>query len=95
MLQDDREVEKWFRKAADQGHAWAQTNLGFMYAVGEGVDKDFVEAYAWMNLAAAQGNAEAAKAKDFLKSRMTSEELNMAPDHSAEILNRIESSKLE
>jgi len=42
---------KWFRRAADQGHASAQAVLGSLYAVGLGVPKDFVSAYAWVSLA--------------------------------------------
>jgi hypothetical protein len=30
----------WYQKAADQGHAKAQYNLGVMYANGKGVLKD-------------------------------------------------------
>ena len=29
----------WYRKAAEQGHADAQSNLGWLYATGEGVPK--------------------------------------------------------
>ncbi|WP_296820939.1 hypothetical protein [Thiobacillus sp.] len=29
----------WFRKAADQGHALAQFNMGIFYASGKGVEK--------------------------------------------------------
>ena len=42
---------KWFRRAADRGHANAQAVLGSLYAVGLGVPKDFVNAYAWVSLA--------------------------------------------
>ena len=44
------------RIAARQGLARAQHNLGLMYANGEGVPQDDVLAYAWWNLAAAQGH---------------------------------------
>ena len=47
---------KWYRKAADQGFAEAQTNLGVMYGTGRGVVKDEVEAYKWHLLSGAQGN---------------------------------------
>ena len=30
----------WYRKAADQGHAKAQTNLEWMYNHGRGVPRD-------------------------------------------------------
>ena len=35
--QDDTEAVKWYRKAAEQGHAEAQNNLGVMYLNGRGV----------------------------------------------------------
>ena len=44
---------------ADQGAAWAQTFLGFMYATGQGVPKDDVQAVKWYRLAADQGGAGA------------------------------------
>ena len=47
---------KWFRRAADQGSAVAQSNLGLMYANGEGVAQDNAEAEKWLNLAANQGD---------------------------------------
>ena len=42
---------RWFRRAAEQGHANAQAVLGSLYAVGLGVPKDFVNAYVWVTLA--------------------------------------------
>ena len=35
---------------AEQGNAGAQVILGFMYALGKGVPKDDVQAYAWVNI---------------------------------------------
>ena len=46
-------------KAAEQGDAEAQTNLGLAYYNGEGVAKDFAEAVRWFRKAAEQGHAEA------------------------------------
>jgi TPR repeat protein len=37
--QDFKEAIKWFQKAADQGFAEAQYNLGFMYDKGQGVER--------------------------------------------------------
>ena len=48
-----------YRKAADQGDARAQNNLGAMYENGQGVPKDFVEAVKWYHKAAEQGAASA------------------------------------
>ncbi|MGO9422541.1 MAG: sel1 repeat family protein, partial [Roseiarcus sp.] len=41
-------------KAADQGNAGAQLNLGAMYDNGRGVPQDHVLAYMWANLAASR-----------------------------------------
>jgi len=48
---------KWFRKAAEQGNAIAQCNLGLFYAHGQGVKQDYAEAVKWFYKAAEQGNA--------------------------------------
>ena len=50
---------KLYRKAAEQGDAAAQNNLGFMYINGEGVPQDYQEALKWYSLAAEQGHADA------------------------------------
>ncbi len=57
--QDYAEAVKWFRKAAEQGNAAAQSDLGFMYAKGWGVPWDHTEAMKWYRLAADQGNVRA------------------------------------
>ena len=54
--QDDAEAVRWYRLAAEQGHAHAQNNLGVMYAAGLGVPHDYVSAHMWLNLAAATGD---------------------------------------
>ena len=43
--QDYAEALKWFRKAADQGEATAQYDLGVLYAEGQGVSQDYVQAH--------------------------------------------------
>ena len=70
----------------------AQHNLGVMYDKGEGVPEDYVKAYAWFNLAAAQGQEDAVKAKDSLRERMTAEQVAEAQKLAGELFNRIESS---
>jgi hypothetical protein len=56
---DDSEAVKWYRKAAEQGHADAQYNLGVMYYKGQGVPQDYTEALKWYRKAAEQGHADA------------------------------------
>ena len=53
------EAVKWYRRAADQGYADAQNNLGVMYESGHGVPRDPVEAAKWYFKAAEQGDANA------------------------------------
>ena len=57
--QDDAEAVRWYRLAAEQGHASAQYNLGLMYDNGEGIPQDDAEAVRWYRLAAEQGSASA------------------------------------
>lgn len=46
---------KWYRLAADAGHAVAQKKLADLYASGKGVTQDFAEARKWYEKAAASG----------------------------------------
>jgi TPR repeat protein len=56
---DETQALVWFRRAAEQGNAKAQYNLGVMYAEGLGVGRDEAEALVWYRKAAAQGNVKA------------------------------------
>ena len=62
---------KWFRKAAMQGHAKAQYQLGKCYKNGEGVEKDRVKAFLYFTKSAKQDNANAqlALGKCYLKGK--------------------------
>ena len=51
------EAVKWFRKAAEQGLASGQYNLGVCYMNGNGVAKNPYEAVTWYRKAAEQGFA--------------------------------------
>ena len=53
-----QEAVRWYRLAANQGHARAQANLGLMLGAGRGVPRDYVEAYFWSALAAVQLTGE-------------------------------------
>ena len=52
-----KDAARWYRLAAEQGHAKAQNNLGVLYAKGKGVRKNDAEAAKWFRLAAEQGHA--------------------------------------
>src|SRR5665213_1606188 len=58
--QDCVEAAKWFRMAAEKGHAKAQYWLGWLYHDGRGgITQDWTEAAKWYREAASQGNADA------------------------------------
>ena len=52
-------MREWYKQAATQGYANAQAYLGLLYANGQGVPQDFVQARQWFEKAAAQGIARA------------------------------------
>ena len=55
----DAEAARWYRLAAEQEHASAQSRLGDFYQFGYGVQRDYTEAARWYRSAAEQGGAEA------------------------------------
>ena len=55
--QDYAEAIRWYRRAAEQGDAAAQNDLGSMYLNGFGVTKDTTEAARWYRKSAEQGVA--------------------------------------
>ena len=88
--EDDRQAVFWYRKAAEQGDAKAQFNLGVMYD-----NEDNIQAYAWFNLAAAQGDEDAEEARDDTRQHMTSSQIAVAQKLSREIAARIERNQSE
>ena len=56
---DHVEAVKWVRKAAEQGFARAQYDLGLMYEFGTGVERSNEKAAEWYLKAAEQGYADA------------------------------------
>jgi TPR repeat protein len=52
VKQDFTEAAKWYRTAAERGHAVAQLNLGSLFELGQGVLKDPAEAVKWYRKAA-------------------------------------------
>jgi TPR repeat protein len=67
------EAVSWYRKAADQGHPFAQYLLGARYYFGEGVPRNKINAYVYWSLA---GFTEDARAKlVVLEKEMTTKQL--------------------
>ena len=47
VVQDYAQAAEWYRKAAEQGTARAQNNIGNMYDKGQGVAQDDAQAAEW------------------------------------------------
>jgi TPR repeat protein len=76
--QDDAEAVKWYRLAAEQGDALAQSNLGVMYEFGQSVPQDIVQAHMWFDLAAEHGGEKAKKNRSIAASLMTPDQIAKA-----------------
>lgn len=59
LIKKEKEAFEWYQRAADQGFAVGQNNLGLCYYNGWGVDKDERKAAEWWQRAADQGFADA------------------------------------
>lgn len=65
---------------AERGVAAAQFNLGMLYAQGDGVPQDYVQAHMWFSLAALHfppgpDRATAEENRDWVAARMTPEQI--------------------
>lgn len=61
MPLDKKKAAECFQKAAEQGVAWAQFNLGLMYYKGDGVKMNKITTYNWWTKAAIQKHEQAQK----------------------------------
>jgi hypothetical protein len=66
------------RRSALQGFAPAQSSLAMLYWAGAGVPVDWIEAYAWLGLAAEQGEREALDGQPSLQAELSDAELQQA-----------------
>lgn len=88
VVQNYTAAAEWHHKAAEQGDADAQHNLGFLYANGQGVAQDNVQAHLWYSLAAEQGNEDAAKSRDLLVAKMSESQIADANRRTREWLDQ-------
>ncbi len=79
---------KSFTLSAEQGDAFAQYSLGYMYEHGRGVIQDNVRALMWYNIAASQGYKYATKNRDLLAKEMTPSQLEKAQDLARECVRK-------
>jgi TPR repeat protein len=83
---DLKQAAAWYRKAAEQGDAGAQGTLGMLYTLGQGVQRSDVEAYYWLDLAAAvkgPKQEQYAANRQNVGTRITADELEAVQDREA------------
>lgn len=84
--EDENQAAAWFQKAAEQGHAGAQWNMGFFCSHGLGVVEDNVEAHKWWSLSLENGNAKAGQSIETVETLLTREQIAEAKHRASEWL---------
>ena len=77
------------RRLAKEGDRETQLLLGTMYLAGQGVPRNFVQAYVWCNLAAIDGNLEALECLAKLTNIMTPRQIEHAQGLSYDLFQKI------
>lgn len=67
-----------FQSAAEAGEPESQYMMGRLYSLGDGVPRDFVQAWLWFDRAARRGHAEAAQARAALEQVLNPPQLALA-----------------
>jgi uncharacterized protein len=85
VTEDYKKAAALFRKAAQQGDADSQYYLGLMYAKGEGVVANGIMSYAYLSLAAGNGNSEAVETRDLVVKHISEDEIEQGRKIAANI----------
>ena len=80
MSQNYKKAIGWYQKAAEQGYASAQYNLGVMYNDGKGVPQNYQKAYFWYSIAVTNGNTESVKWHDDIIKKLTPKQITSAQE---------------
>ena len=86
---DMEQAAAWYRKAAEQGDVAAQGTLGVLYSIGQGVPQNDVEAYYWLDLAAAvkgPNQEQYAANRQMIGTQITADELEEVQERVAKWL---------
>ena len=68
---DQEKANQWYLAAARAGQVEAQYRIGMRYRTGDGLPKDFEQAYAWLKLAAGSGHRKATAAAKRIGKKLT------------------------
>jgi len=78
MARRDIDLLQKCELAAEAGAPDALYNLGLIYATGNGVDADFINAHKWFNLAALRGSHAARDSRTELALEMETAQISEA-----------------
>ncbi|MBI2791076.1 MAG: sel1 repeat family protein [Gammaproteobacteria bacterium] len=83
-MNNTSKAHEWYLKASQKGDGYAQYRLANMYFVGDGIDRDYVQSYAWANLASMSGKDEATVLRDEISQLLSASDLEQARNLSNE-----------
>ena len=83
VTQSYKLAAQWYRKAAQQGHTSAQYNMAVLHLQGEGVERDPVEAYAWLLHSSKAGHEASLAVIKELNGVLNEKQINTASQRSA------------
>ena len=89
FARDMVQAAAWYQRAAEQGDPGAQGTLGLLYSIGQGVAHNDVEAYYWLDLAAAvkgTNQEKYAASRQMIGAHITAEELEAVQERVAKWL---------
>ena len=72
---DAHKAEILYERAAQQGNFDAPNNLGIMYLQGIEITRDYIRAYIWFHIGEMKGDRAAKKNREFVETKMNSEEI--------------------
>jgi len=85
------DAARWFKAAAARGRPLSQYNLSVLYYNGEGVERDPVEAYVWLNLAVIGNHHLAVKYAPVRRAGLTTAQLSSVNERTKRILEEMKS----
>ena len=88
VAKSEKVATNWYRRAAEQGNADAQSNLGVKYFFGKSLAQNDLKAYVWFSVAAANGSEAAGKNLVVLKRRMTKPQIQLAAKNSLKCIEK-------
>ncbi len=93
MAADPVMASKLYLEVAMAGDVECQRVMGVRYQHGFGVSTDLEEAYAWFNIAASNGDSQAAGLREDVAKSLVEERVLSAQKRSRELLKEMEAKK--